>query len=69
MKYSLDFPEYVQVVAKQYVEVYNNNRDIRDNHKANMTVLDQIGKEVKVFKEIASCIDTLLWMNDQPEEL
>jgi hypothetical protein len=69
MKYSLDFPEHVQIVAKHYVEVYNNNRDIRDNHKANMTVLDQIGKEVKVFKEIASCIDTLLWMNDQPEEL
>jgi hypothetical protein len=69
MKYSLDFPEHVQKVAIAYLDKYKSGHEVRDKHKEFMNFLDQLGKEVKVFKEIASCIDTLLWMEDQPEDL
>jgi hypothetical protein len=68
MKYSLDFSEHVQKAAYEYLEKYKSSHEVRDKHKETMTYLDQMGKNIKMFKEIASCIDTLLWMDDQPEE-
>ena len=69
MKYSLDFTEYVQSIAKSYIEMHKGNHEVRNNHKQYMNYLDQIGKEVKVFKQIANCIESILWMEDQPEDL
>lgn len=69
MKYSLDFSEPVQNISKKYVESYISNHNIRSSHNENMKSLDHMGKEIPVFKEIADCIETLLWMDEQPEEL
>jgi hypothetical protein len=32
-----------------------------------MRVFDELGKEVPVFKEIADCIETLLWAEDNAQ--
>lgn len=65
----LDFSEAVQNVAKQYVRVYHGSYSVREKHNHNMRTFDEIGKEVGVFKEIADCIETLLWAEEQPEDL
>jgi len=67
MRYKLDFSESVKAVAEKYVEIYHTNNDVRSNHKSNMNTLDSIGKSVPVFKQIVSCIETILWIQDQPD--
>jgi hypothetical protein len=70
MKYTNDFSDSVKSVAKQYVQVYHNNNSVREKHKENMRFFDELGKEVAIFKEVANCIETLLWAedNEQREE-
>ena len=63
----LDFSESVQSVAKQYVQIYHGSYSVREKHNHNMRSFDELGKEVSVFKEIADCIETLLWAEDNAQ--
>jgi hypothetical protein len=69
MRYNIDFPDNVKSVAEKYIEIYYQNSDTRMNHKYNMKMLSDLGKEVAVFKQIADCIETIMWYQDQVEEI
>ena len=69
MRYKVDFPDSVKEVAEKYVEIYHKNNDVRMSHKKNMDTFSQLGKDIPIFKQIADCIETIMWYQDQVEDM
>lgn len=65
MNYKLDFPESVTELATKYVEYYYRDSDVRMKHKQTMNFLSDLGKSVPSFKQLADCIETIMWKQDQ----
>jgi hypothetical protein len=65
MRYELDFPESVIHVSRKYVEYYYRDSDVRAKHKETLNFLFDLGKSIPMFKQIADCIETIMWQQDQ----
>jgi hypothetical protein len=65
MSYKLDFPESVIEISTKYVESYYRNSDVRMKHKETMNFLFDLGKSIPLFKQLADCIETIMWKQDQ----
>ena len=65
MSYKLDFPDSIIDIAKKYVEQYYRDSDIRMAHKQTMNTLFDLGKTIVLFKQLADCIETIMWKQDQ----
>lgn len=65
LNYSAEFPEHVNKIAVEYLSAYNNSHNVREHHKKNMKCFDELSSHAPVFKQIANCIDALLWIQNQ----
>lgn len=65
MAYKLDFSENITELAKTYVEYYYKDSDVRMKHKQTMNFLSDTGKSIPLFKQLADCIETIMWKQDQ----
>jgi hypothetical protein len=65
MSYKLDFPDSIIDIASKYVEQYYRDSDIRMGHKQTMNTLFDLGKTITLFKQLADCIETIMWKQDQ----
>jgi len=65
MSYKLDFPDSIIDIATKYIELYYRNSDVRMGHKQAMNSLFDLGKTIPLFKQLADCIETIMWKQDQ----
>lgn len=67
MKQINDFDGSTQLAAKQYVSAYLQETSIRSGHLRFMQMLDNA--PFFECRQLAECIDVLLWEHDQQQAL